>query len=225
MVDYNIIGKNIKMLRKEQGLSQQQLAVRCCVSRATVIHAEHGKSMTTYPLYLISCGLAMPIDKLLYPHIIFRDKYSSFYIPNTEYFVKINFARWLKSYMILHNLSNEDMAKKLNVNPSAISCYLHSKYLPHLEILKRFSDLKKCPSIWQLLGGVYTSAIASKRLYVLDDDFGEKFKTNYPDATYDWCMRVIGDKETAIDAFAFCTAGKIGEFYRGDGFIISVEAN
>jgi transcriptional regulator with XRE-family HTH domain len=60
------LGKEIAKIRKEKGLSQEELAFNCYINRSTIAMVEEGKTNPSLKVLLkISCGLKTPLWRLL----------------------------------------------------------------------------------------------------------------------------------------------------------------
>lgn len=65
-IDKMDIGKRLKRLRKELGLTQQKIADECSISRATYCHYEIGMNLiTTLTLYTFCKNYKISMDKFL----------------------------------------------------------------------------------------------------------------------------------------------------------------
>ncbi len=62
----NILGKRIDELRKEKGISFQELANRCEIEKANLVKlTSQGKNITVNTLYNIAKGLEVSLKELL----------------------------------------------------------------------------------------------------------------------------------------------------------------
>lgn len=60
------LGKQIDKLRKKQGLSFQELALRCEIEKSNLVKlASQGSNITVASLYKIAKGLDLPVQDLL----------------------------------------------------------------------------------------------------------------------------------------------------------------
>ena len=64
------LGKNIDKIRKEKGLSFQEMAHRCDIEKSNLVKLTSlGTNITVTTLYKISKGLELPISKIFtFPH-------------------------------------------------------------------------------------------------------------------------------------------------------------
>lgn len=61
-----IVGQNIKNIREEKNISQQQLAAACNFEKSNMSRIEAGRSnLTIYSLYKISSALEVDMKKLI----------------------------------------------------------------------------------------------------------------------------------------------------------------
>ncbi len=69
-IDYREIGKRIRLIRKAQNLSQEQLAEKIDVGTSHISHIENGHTkMSIQVLILLSNALNVSADQLLCGHI------------------------------------------------------------------------------------------------------------------------------------------------------------
>ena len=60
------VGLNVKRLRKEKGLTQQELAAKCDFEKANLSRIEAGRiNPTTWTLWTISQALEIPLYRIL----------------------------------------------------------------------------------------------------------------------------------------------------------------
>lgn len=60
------LGENISKIRKEKGLSQEELALRAGIDKSYISHVENGlKNITCYKLNQIAKALGVKITELL----------------------------------------------------------------------------------------------------------------------------------------------------------------
>ncbi|MCW3105015.1 MAG: Transcriptional regulator [Bacteroidetes bacterium] len=60
------VGRNVDKKRKEQGLSFQELALRCEIEKSNLVKlTSQGTNITLASLYKISKGLDVPVHELL----------------------------------------------------------------------------------------------------------------------------------------------------------------
>jgi transcriptional regulator with XRE-family HTH domain len=60
------LGKNIDRIRKEQGLSFQELSLRCDIEKSNLVKlTNQGSNITVSTLYKIAKGLEVPVYELL----------------------------------------------------------------------------------------------------------------------------------------------------------------
>lgn len=63
----NVVGKNLRLLRKRKNLSQEELAVQFHVTRQTISNWESGKSQIELEtLKMLAEFFAVPIERLIY---------------------------------------------------------------------------------------------------------------------------------------------------------------
>lgn len=66
MLDYKKIGKRIRMLRWERGLSQEQLAEKVWISTTHMSHIETGNTKLSLPVLVdIAGALSVSVDEIL----------------------------------------------------------------------------------------------------------------------------------------------------------------
>lgn len=66
MLDYKKIGKKIRMLRWERGLSQEQLAEKVWISTTHMSHIETGSTKLSLPVLVdIAAALNASVDEIL----------------------------------------------------------------------------------------------------------------------------------------------------------------
>ena len=66
IIDEKIMGKKLKSLRKNLGISQQEIADKCSISRSAYSHYEIGISLiTTLTLYTLCKNYKLSIDEFL----------------------------------------------------------------------------------------------------------------------------------------------------------------
>lgn len=66
MLDYKKIGKRIRMLRWERGLSQEQLAEKVWISTTHMSHIETGSTKLSLPVLVdIAGALSVSVDEIL----------------------------------------------------------------------------------------------------------------------------------------------------------------
>lgn len=61
---YEKVGKRIRFLRRERGISQEELAAKAGVNRAYMWELEKGRNMSIRTAYKISKGLGVPLSRL-----------------------------------------------------------------------------------------------------------------------------------------------------------------
>ena len=116
MIDYKIVGKRIKALRKEKGYTQEMLAEIAELSVDHISHIETGNTkMSLNVLVKIANVFCVPTDKLLYDNLyqskehlnddiatVFSDASSD------EIYVMLQAANSIKQAMRVRKLSRDD---------------------------------------------------------------------------------------------------------------------
>ncbi len=76
-INYNAIGKRIKVARKKSNITQEKLSELINLSPSHISHIENGKTKVSLPsLILIANSLSTTVDSLLYDNIdIVYDSY------------------------------------------------------------------------------------------------------------------------------------------------------
>lgn len=116
-MNFSVIGQNIKKLREEQGLTQQQLADKLYISFQAVSKWENGQSMPEITLLpAIADIFAVPIDALFQPRLVpYRNKaarLTALYekeIENSERFHQAD--REFRNLFDTGNFSEEDLGQ------------------------------------------------------------------------------------------------------------------
>lgn len=68
------MSNNLKALRKQKGMSQEELADRAGISRLAVLHAENGKNLPTLATSKkLSDVLQTPIDDIFFGKLVTRE--------------------------------------------------------------------------------------------------------------------------------------------------------
>lgn len=129
----------LKLLRKNAGLTQEELSKHLNVSRSTIGMYEHGSREPDYEmLEVIADYFNVDIDYLLGRTLKTTKRLQSTEMSEDEY--KKTFSKKLKYYMSINNKTQIDIINDLNINKSAISTWCNGTRLPRMDKVQMLAD-------------------------------------------------------------------------------------
>lgn len=129
--------EKLKMLRKEKGLTQQEIADLVHVNRVTYTNWEYGKREPNFEkLSMLACIFDVSIDFLLSENLeISKETYLKLKEEK-----KNLFSVRLKELRLQHGFSQEELAEKIGIKRNSYSDWENGKCKPNYEKLEKLAD-------------------------------------------------------------------------------------
>ena len=133
--------EKLKILRKKQGLTQQEVADLFGMKQPAYQKWENGKCKPSYEnLSMLACIFDVSIDYLLGDYLeISKERYLKLKKQKEEE-KKNLFSGRLKELRLQHGFSQEELAEKIGIKQNSYSDWEHGKSKPNYEKLEKIAD-------------------------------------------------------------------------------------
>ena len=133
--------ERLKVLRKKEGFTQQEIADLLNVNRVRYTNWESGKREPTYEnLSMLSCIFDVSIDYLLGDYLeISKEKYLKLQEEKKEY-MKV-FPQRLKELRLKKGLTQTELAKYMNVSQGGYTKWENGRTEPNLETFLKLASI------------------------------------------------------------------------------------
>lgn len=107
-LDYEIIGKRLKAVRKERGISQQALADRCFIAPSYLSHIEAGNRNVSLDTFAIICKeLEVSTDYILFDAIAPSDDSAQIILEKVKEQGSETYTKFLKVLRALSTIADQ----------------------------------------------------------------------------------------------------------------------